>query len=154
MKNDNFYTFGEYMKENKLTISEEDYLEMIFRLCLKGGYTRVSDLAESLNVKRPSVSNMLKRLLQKKLINHTEYGVIQLTNEGRKLGKVLLDRHQTVEQFLQLLNVNDNVLEETEKIEHTLSPNTINNIKQLVTFFQSDDNIFNKYKDWIQNKKS
>lgn len=149
MKIDNFYTFSEYMKDNELTIGEEDYLEMIYRLCLDNTYTRVSDLAQALNVKPPSVSNMIKRLANKKLIKHVEYGIIQLTKEGKKLGKYLLERHKIIEEFLILLNIKENILEETEKMEHTLSPETISHIKQLVAFFNNNSDVLTRYKNWL-----
>lgn len=60
MAKDSFYTFSEYMKENPLTVNEEDYIEMIYRLCQTTNHTRVNDLSNALNVKPPSVSNMLK----------------------------------------------------------------------------------------------
>ena len=148
MKSQNFYTFTEYMKENKLTISEEDYLEMIYRLCINNNLTRVNEIAQSINVKAPSVTNMLKRLVEKKLVIHVEYGIVKLTDEGKKIGALLLERHLIVEDFLKIINVNDNLLEETEKIEHTVSPTTILKIKQLVTFFDENENIkllFNQF---------
>jgi Mn-dependent DtxR family transcriptional regulator len=134
MDNQKFQTFSKYIKSNVLTISEEDYLEMIYRLCIKKDYTRVNDLSKALNVKPPSVSKMMKSLNSKNLIKHFDYGTIQLTDEGKNLGKYLIERHLIIEKFLELLNIKDNILEETEKIEHTLSPDTIDKIKLLVDF--------------------
>ena len=56
-KND-FYTFNEYMKkeDNCLTASMEDYLEMIYRLSLNTGFTRIHELSNVLNVKPPSAT--------------------------------------------------------------------------------------------------
>lgn len=147
----NFHTFAKYLKGNILTISEEDYLEMIYRLCMEENNTRVNDLARALHVKPPSVSKMIKRLFQKNLIKHIDYGIIQLTSEGKMLGKELFERHESVEQFLRLLNIEDNILEETEKIEHTLSPKTINKIKLFVSFFTANDDILKEFKKWLDN---
>lgn len=151
MDNNNFYTFQKYIKENNLTISEEDYLEMIYRLSLIDGYTRVKELSSSINVKPPSVTSMLKKLTLKNLIIHKSYGIIELTNKGKELGKIFLDRHESIEQFLILINTKENILEETEKIEHTLSPDTIYNIKQLVSFFHNHIDILETYKDFQNN---
>ena len=150
----NLYTFSEYMKENHLTISEEDYLEMIYRLCYHKSYTRVTELALHLNVKPSSVSTMVKRLANKNLVKHSEYGIINLSDEGNRVGKILLDRHNSIEQFLQLLEINNNLIEETEKIEHTLNPNTIYKIKQLVAFFNHNSEILESLKDWIKEKNA
>lgn len=136
-----FYTFNEYMKKDKLTACEEDYVEMIYRLCMDNRYTRINDISKSLNVKPPSVTNMIKKLVEKKLVEHKEYGIIELSNTGLILGKYLYDRHNTIEEFLLLLKVKGPLLEEVEKIEHTISLETINAIKKLNLFFQKNDDI-------------
>lgn len=145
----NFYTFNEYMKnKNDLTASEEDYIEMIYRLCEDSYYTRVNDLASSLNVKPPSVSYMLKRLVEKEYIRHVDYGTIELTEKGNTIGKLLYERHYTIEQFLKILGIEDNILEEVEKIEHTLKPETVYAIKHLVYFFNANNDIYKKFHEF------
>jgi len=146
MDTKNFYTFNEYMKrKEKLTASEEDYIEMIYRLCIENKYTRVGDLATALNVKPPSVSSMLKRLVEKEFIKHQEYGIIELNKFGYELGKTLYERHHTIESFLKLIYVEDNLLEEVEKMEHTLSDETVSSLKNLVDFFTENSNILKEY---------
>jgi Mn-dependent DtxR family transcriptional regulator len=148
---DSYYTFSEYMKKSgRLSANEEDYLEMVYRLCLSGGYTRVNDLASALNVKPPSASSMLKRLVEKNLLVHVGYGTIELTEDGKIIGQLLFERHQTVERFMKLLDVRTNILEEVEKIEHTLSNETLYLIKKLVTFIESDNEILRKYRQYKQ----
>ena len=153
MKIDSFYTFNEYMKENKLTISEEDYLEMIYRLCLDKKYTRVNKLAQAINVKPPSVSKMLKKLTKKNLIQHVEYGIIQLTAQGKKIGKSLLERHLIIENFLKLLGIKDNLLQETEKIEHTANTETVLKINLLLDFFDNNAEIKTKLQTWMNDNR-
>lgn len=150
----NFYTFTEYMKNRTLTASEEDYVEMIYRLCIKNnGYTRVNDLANALNVKPPSVSNMLKRLTVKSIIKHVDYGTIELTEEGTQIGTYLLKRHNIIERFLQILNPSTNLLEETEKIEHTLSKETILSLSKLVSFFNDHNETLQKLNMYLNEKE-
>ncbi|QVK18659.1 metal-dependent transcriptional regulator [Mycoplasmatota bacterium] len=149
MVKDSFYTFSEYMKENALTANEEDYLEMIYRLCQSTKYTRVNDLSNALHVKPPSVSNMLKKLSNKKLIKHVEYGTIELTIQGEEFGKALLDRHNCVEHFLKILDIKGNLIEEAEKIEHTLSQDTLQAIRKLVVFFEENDEVLKQFNDFI-----
>ena len=59
----NFYTFNTYLKneENLITATMEDYIEMIYRLSEKEGFTRVGDLSKALNVQPPSISKMIKK---------------------------------------------------------------------------------------------
>ena len=51
-----YFTFNEYMKNNKLTPSEEDYVEMIYRINLNRGNVQVKDVANELNIKPASVT--------------------------------------------------------------------------------------------------
>ena len=54
------------------------------------------------------------------------YGDVQLTEKGWKQGKALLERHQRVARFLQLAGIKaEQLLEETEKLEHMSSPETL-----------------------------
>lgn len=108
-----------------LTPSMEDYLEMIYRRCQTEDFVRVNELADQLHVQSPSVSRTVRKLADLGYVKYHKYGVIQLTESGRQLGSYLLDRHETVEKFLQNLGVVENLLRDTELIEHYLSHNTL-----------------------------
>jgi Mn-dependent DtxR family transcriptional regulator len=140
MSEQGFYTFSEYMRKDQelLSPSAEDYMEMIYRLSQKQGFTRVNDLAGALNVKPPSVTKMVKKLSEMNLLKNEKYGVITLAKEGNTLGKALLYRHNLIEDFLRLLNIKDGLLTETEKMEHMVNDEILSGIKDLVDFF--DDN--------------
>ena len=63
------------MKNNKLTPSEEDYVEMIYRINLNRGNVQVKDVANELNIKPASVTKMVKKLNDKDIL---EYKKIRL----------------------------------------------------------------------------
>ncbi|WP_411675987.1 metal-dependent transcriptional regulator [Caproicibacter sp.] len=136
-----FRTFRGYQlisqKEGQLTPAMEDYLEMIFRLCSKDGYTRVGRLSDLLHVKPSSASKMMMKLAEMGYLKYDRYEIILLTETGLKAGEYLLERHNTVEQFLLLAGSSDS-LEETELIEHSLSEKTVACLKTMLEFFQSD----------------
>lgn len=148
MSESEYFTFREYMKtqSNQLSASMEDYLEMIYRLSLKSGYTRVSELAQALNVQPPSVSKMLVKLNQLYLIDYKKYDIIKMTKKGQKIGKALLYRHNTIEKFLKLIGVEEYILEETEKIEHTINILTLKQISLLVGFLEENKDVLDKLK--------
>ncbi|HUW63224.1 MAG TPA: iron dependent repressor, metal binding and dimerization domain protein [Spirochaetia bacterium] len=148
MENEEFFTFREYMAkdDNLLTASMQDYLEMIFRLAVHSGYTRTHDLAAALNVQPPSTTKMMKRLAEVGLVNYEKYGVITLSEKGKEIGKALLERHLIIEEFLQLLGVTENVLQETEKIEHTISDHTLQCIDNFVAFLKNRPKIMIDFK--------
>lgn len=150
MPDEDFFTFREYMKKEGglLTASMEDYLEMICRLSENTGFTRIHDLAAALNVQPPSATRMVQKLADAGLINYEKYGVILLGVKGRQVGNTLLKRHNIVESFLKLLGVAEGVLEETEKIEHTISAQTLKCMNALVNFLQDHPEIAREFEEY------
>lgn len=152
MNNNEFYTFNEYMKkeENSLTASMEDYLEMIYRLSITTGFTRIHELSDALNVQPPSATKMVQKLSELKLIKYEKYGYIMLEESGKKLGKSLITRHNTIAALLKVLGVSEKtILAETEKVEHTLSDKTIKCFEEYVNFIKDNPDViirFNEYK--------
>ncbi|MGQ9556923.1 MAG: metal-dependent transcriptional regulator [Desulfurispora sp.] len=134
-----FFTFREYMKNDHtlLTAAMEDYLEMIYRLSRQQGFTRINDLAAALNVQPPSATRMVQKLADVGVVNYEKYGLIVLSPKGEEMGRVLLKRHQIIEDFLNLLGISGDVLEETEKIEHTISARTLEGLADFVAFMKS-----------------
>ncbi|MDF2589918.1 MAG: iron-dependent transcription repressor [Anaerocolumna sp.] len=150
-----FYTFSEYMRKDQelLSPSGEDYMEMIYRLSQDTGFTRVNDLALALNVQPPSVSKMIQKLAELKLIKYEKYGVIMLEPKGTVIGKALLNRHNLIERFLAFLNVTDGLLEETEKIEHTINHEILCGIEDLVEFFNEYPEMLKQFNEYRKIKK-
>ncbi len=156
LDNNEFYTFSEYMKkENKLlTASMQDYMEMIYRLYKKNGFIRINELSQALNVHPPSATSMVQRLADLKLLNYEKYGVITLEESGKKLGDYLLKRHNTIEAFLKTIGVPKNfVFDDTEKIEHTISNETLERFSDFTSFFNKNPNVLENFLKFCSNKK-
>ncbi|MBL4937562.1 Fur family transcriptional regulator [Clostridium sp. YIM B02515] len=152
MNNKDFYTFSEYMKkeDNSLTASMEDYLEMIYRLSKDLGFTRIHDLSEALNVQPPSATKMVQKLAELSFLKYEKYGVIMLKEEGKMLGELLLKRHNTIKEFLEMLGVSEkDTLEETEKVEHTISKTTVQCFETFINFMKENPDIYEKYKSYF-----
>lgn len=152
MPDQKFYTFSEYIRKDQeaLSPSAEDYVEMIYRLSKDQGFTRVNDLAGALNVQPPSVTKMIQKLSDMKLIKYEKYGVIMLEKEGSLLGEGFLNRHNMIMELLKILNINKGLLAETEKIEHTINAEILSGIRDLVNFFNDYPQVleeFNKYRN-------
>ncbi|GKU26778.1 transcriptional regulator MntR [Clostridium folliculivorans] len=155
MDNNSFHTFSEYMKneENLLTASMEDYLEMIYRLSIDKGFTRINELSEALNVHPPSATRMVQRLGELNLLLYEKYGVIILKDEGKKLGEFLLKRHKTIEAFLRVLGINEEkILKETEKVEHTLSDETTRCFEKYICFIKDNPDVISRFDDYKNSK--
>ena len=128
-----FYTLKGYKIKNEevLSSSMEDYVEMIYRLSEKSEEVRVNDLSLALNVQPPSTTKMIKRLAKENYVLYERYGCVKLTEKGKEIGSKLLKRHKIIYEFLQLIGVKDNILEQTEIIEHAVNDEVLNKIKEL-----------------------
>ena len=85
------------------------------------------------------------------MIKYEPYGVISLTDEGRVIGRYLLDRHNIIAGFLKNIGVKDEILAETELIEHVISSDTVEKIDRLNEFFSSNEEIVEKFKKFKKN---
>ena len=132
--NDGFYTLKGYsIAEGKsVTSSMEDYLEMIYRIHVKGEAVRIGTISELLHVKPSSASKMVENLKNQGLVSSKKYGYITLTDAGTDLGKYLVFRHDTIHRLLCFINQSENELEQVEKIEHFINHETVKNIIKLL----------------------
>lgn len=155
MDNNDFYTFSEYMRkeDSLLTASMEDYLEMIYRLSMKTGFIRIHELSEALNVHPPSVTRMVQKLGELNLLKYEKYGVIILKEEGKRLGELLLKRHNTIEAFFRLFGISeDKILSETEKVEHTLSSETTKCFEEYISFIKDNPDVAARFSEYKSEK--
>lgn len=132
---------------HNLSFTEENYLKALLHLShlamekqLVYEGTGTNELAEFLEVKPATVSDMLKRLRNKKLIHYQPYKKIQLTEEGRKVGLRVIRKHRLWEFFLsdQLGFEWDEVHEVAEQLEHIKSPKLIERLDSFLGFPEYD----------------
>ncbi|WP_027075481.1 metal-dependent transcriptional regulator [Maribacter antarcticus] len=110
------------------TQSEENYLKAIFHLQEEeeGGIS-TSSLSEKLNTKAASVTEMIKRLADKELVDYQKYYGVKLTDTGRNHALLIIRKHRLWEYFLvERLNFNwDEVHDVAEQLEHIKSPKLV-----------------------------
>jgi len=102
------------------SFTEENYLKFIYQLALTESPVSSSNLAEALRTTPASVTDMVKKLYEKKLINYSPYHGVSLTAEGERQALHIWRRNRLWEVFLQQkLNYTwDEVLEPAEQLEH------------------------------------
>ncbi len=107
----------------KLTESQEDYLEEIYLQVLRNGSAKVTDISNNLNVKKASVSNALNTLQKRGLINYAPYSQITLTLTGEHQAQKILQRHNTMTKFfIEVLGLTEKEsVENACRIEHAMS---------------------------------
>ena len=123
------------MFNESITASLEDYLEAIYIFYINSRHIRITDIGEFLNVKKPSVVHALKHLSELGLIKKEKYGEITLTKKGLLKGKEIYTRHTTIKIFLtDLLEIDEkNANIEACKLEHIISEETFNKIKEFIS---------------------
>ena len=103
----------------------EDYLEAILMIKEEKGYVRSIDIAELLNVKKPSVTYATKMLKEKGYIIMDENNYIILTDSGMKIASDTLDRHRVLTKVFIMLGVDEEIAKKDAcRVEHDLSPET------------------------------
>ena len=124
--------------KNPLTPSMENYLEAIYNLAQEKRVVRVRDIAKQLGVKMPAVSNMLKTLSKRRLIDYEKYEYLELTGKGSDAGTDIDQRHQILRRFLtDILKIDfDQADEDACKMEHAVSPSTLERFVDFMKFIE------------------
>jgi len=105
--------------------SAEDYLETMLMLKEEKGYIRSVDIADHLNVARPSVSYSVKNLRENGYLSMDKSGFITLTESGMAIAEKIYTRHKVLTKFFISLGVDEIVAREDAcKVEHDLSDET------------------------------
>ena len=113
-----------------MTQSLEDYLEAVYKLISEGRPAQVRDVAKMLSVKMPSVVNALHELKRLGLVTQEPYAAIELTVKGRRVARLVLDRHTLLRTFLMKLGVTQrNADRDACLMEHILSAETLEKIR-------------------------
>lgn len=116
----------------------QEYVEIIRDLQKSQKVARVKDIAESRGVTKSSVSLALGLLKEKNLIRHEQYGLVELTEKGEELGRVLDRRHQTLKAFLKdILGMESAAAEQDAcTLEHVISAETIDRLCNFIEFLE------------------
>ena len=123
------------------TQSEENYIKAIYHLGVnseKGISTNA--IAKKLTTKASSVTDMVKKLSDKKVVLYKKYQGVTLTDFGKKTAANIIRKHRLWEVFLvEKLNFSwDEVHEVAEQLEHIKSPKLINELDAFLGFPKKD----------------
>ena len=103
--------------------SVEDYLKAIFDLSKNGNQASTTEISRILKVAPASVTEMLKKLSEKGLIEHSPYHGTTLTSDGKQIAEKIARKHRLLERFLHdVLKIDKSkVHKEACEMEHSLS---------------------------------
>lgn len=107
----------------KLSPPIEDYLKTIYLLRESQGAANTTAIAAQLEVTPASVTGMIKKLAELKLVRHTPYQGVELTKSGEKIALEMVRHHRLLELFLMeaLGYTWDEVHTEADMLEHVIS---------------------------------
>lgn len=122
------------------SVSEENYLKAIYHLQQKDSRVTTNELAAELRTRPASVTDMMKKLKAKKLLNYEPYQGFRLTAEGKKVALGIIRRHRLWEYFLaeKLKFAWDEVHEVAEQLEHVSSKKLVDKLDEYLGFPRTD----------------
>ena len=126
-----------FSKHVMITLSEENYLKAIYHLGQHGTATvSTNAIAEKINAKASSVTDMIKKLADKNLLNYVKYQGVSLTNQGRLAAALVVRKHRLWEVFLvNKLNFSwHEVHDVAEQLEHIKSLKLVNELDAFLEF--------------------
>ncbi len=124
----------------KYSASKENYLKAIFHLQTDQESVSTNALAQALQTKAASVTDMLKKLKTQKLLQYEKYKGVKLTVEGRKVAIGIIRKHRLWEYFLvHELNFGwEEVHEIAEELEHITSKKLVDRLEEFLGYPQVD----------------
>ena len=126
----------------QLSLTEENYLKAIYTLSEKSQSfeTSTNKIAERINTKPPTVTDMLRKLTKKKLVSYEKYKRVQLTKTGKQIAILIIRKHRLWEVFLhdKLQFGWDEVHEVAEQMEHIQSEVLILRLEKYLGFPKYD----------------
>jgi Mn-dependent DtxR family transcriptional regulator len=123
----------------------DDYLEQILHLIEEKGYARAVDVSKNLGISQASVTNMLQRLDAEGLVKHEKYRGTILTEEGLRIAKAIVERHETLTRFLRLFGIDEETIyHDVEGMEHHVSRPTLNVIRALAETLEQEPELLKR----------
>ncbi|HHS50249.1 MAG TPA: metal-dependent transcriptional regulator [candidate division Zixibacteria bacterium] len=126
---------------NYISPNLEDYLEIIDRLISNGKPATVSAIARMMGISRPSVTQMVAKMIEFELVEHVPYGDVRLTETGREIARKVAERHRLLAQFLRdILGVPPETADmEACELEHSIGADTTARLAAFVQFVGASD---------------
>ena len=122
------------------SLIEENYLKALFNLSNSKGEVNVSELSRRLEIKMPTVTSMMKKLSEKKLVYYESYKPLRLTEKGKKEAAIIIRKHRLTEMFLvQQMGFGwEQVHPIAEQVEHIQSPEFFEKMDELLGYPKLD----------------
>jgi len=123
-----------------ISLVEENYLKALLSLTNQQGVVNVNELSKRLEIKMPTVTSMMKKLAEKKLVKYESYKPLKLTEKGKKAAALIIRKHRLAEMFLvEKMGLGwEEVHDIAEQMEHIQSPVLFAKMDELLGFPKLD----------------
>ncbi|MES2827565.1 MAG: metal-dependent transcriptional regulator [Bacteroidota bacterium] len=121
--------------------TEENYLKIIYHLSFEHeGMVQTNSIAERIQTKAASVTDMMRKLSEKELVNYTKYQGVNLTERGKTVAIDIVRKHRLWEVFLveKLSFKWDEVHDIAEELEHISSSELVERLNEFLNFPTND----------------
>jgi DtxR family Mn-dependent transcriptional regulator len=126
-----------YPLEN-LSASLEDYIKAIAKISAEKQAARAKDISQRLGVNMSSVTGALRALADRGLVNYAPYEIVTLTDEGERVAREVVRKHEAIRDFLvKVLAVDGEKAERAAcEMEHAVSPEVLDRFIQVVDYLE------------------
>ncbi|AYO58608.1 iron (metal) dependent repressor, dtxr family protein [Chryseobacterium sp. 6424] len=123
-----------------ISLTEENYLKAIFHLMSQDHTVTINEISKFLDVKMPSVNNMMKKFAEKEWVIYESYKPLKITGLGKKQAALVVRKHRLTEMFLvEKMNFGwENVHEIAEQLEHIHSETFFDKMDELLNYPRFD----------------
>jgi DtxR family Mn-dependent transcriptional regulator len=130
----------------------EEYIELIYNLEKKDGHAHTGTIASEMNIKPPSVTQMLQKLEKEGLVSYQSYTGTILTTQGKDLARQLMEKHRVIAEFLEMIGIDKKLAQRDAcQIEHHMSKETIRHIEEVIRLIKDDPAIATWFEEFSQS---
>jgi len=146
-------------KFKNISLKQQIYLETIYDLSMSEGHAHVKSIAERLSIRMPSVTEVMRKLADKKLINYDVRKNISLTDEGKRIAKELDKRHSVLADFFaKILGCPASKAQTMAcKVEHVVDADFCDRLAGFASFFRDKEEngveLIKEFKDFYKKHK-
>ena len=123
----------------QVSASLEDYLEAIYHTEEAKGAARAKDIVQRVGVNSSSVTQALRSLAEKDLVNYAPYDVVTLTDSGRRIARDVVQRHEALREFLgKVLGFSSKEADRGAcRMEHAIDGPILDRLAKFMAFYKA-----------------
>jgi Mn-dependent DtxR family transcriptional regulator len=146
-------------KLKKVTLKQQTYLETIYDLSSKEGHTHIKYIAQRLSLRMPSVTEAMRKLAEKELINYDIRKNVSLTIQGWEMAKELDSRHTILANFYhKILGCPFSKAQDIAcRVEHVVDTAFCSRLAEFASFIQAKEKegveFIQEFKEYYEKQK-